>query len=410
MIDTHDVVYATGGYSGGIVSAFPRLRAMLEPIPPGNSRIIDMTVGEPRHAMPKWAAEKMLEAADGLQKYPPLKGSDELLASITQWLERRFRLGGKIDGQKHVMILNGSREGLFAAVFPAAGRKKVKGRPAVLLPNPFYAPYVAAAMAVGAEPAYLPATTDTGGLPDLDALAAKTDLLQRTVAFYLCSPANPQGSAASKDYLLKAIALARKYDFMLFADECYSEIYTRAAPVGALEVAVETPDGFKNVVVFNSLSKRSNLPGLRSGLVAGDADFMRRLLDFRNVSAPHVPIPVQHASAALWAEEQHVTENRRLYQAKFDLADRKLAGRFGYRRPDGGFFLWLDMSQFGGGELATLTLWKRAGVKVVPGAFLAMPGDEGTNPGASHVRVALVHDLPTTEEALDRIIAALRQE
>lgn len=403
-----DIVYATGGYSGGIVSAFPRLRAMLEPHAPGNPKTIDMTVGEPRHSMPKWAAEKMLEAAAGLQNYPPIKGSDALLSSMAQWLDRRFRLGGKIDPQKHIMILNGSREGLFSAVFPALGRKKVRGRPAVLLPNPFYAPYVAAAMSAGAEPGYLPATPQTGGLPDLDALASKPELLQRTVAFYLCSPANPQGSAASKEYLLKALALARQYDFMLFADECYSEIYTRAAPVGALEVAVETPDGFKNVVAFNSLSKRSNLPGLRSGFVAGDADFMRRLLDFRNVSAPHVPIPVQHASAALWAEEQHVTENRRLYQAKFHLADRKLAGRFGYRRPDGGFFLWLDMSQFGGGELATLTLWKRAGVKVVPGAFLAMPGEEGTNPGASHVRVALVHDLPTTEDALDRIVEALR--
>jgi aspartate/methionine/tyrosine aminotransferase len=225
------------------------------------------------------------------------------------------------------------------------------------------------------------------------------------VAFYLCSPANPQGAVAKPDYIRRALALARQYDFMLFFDECYSEIYTGEAPTGGLEVAARTPEKFKNIVVFNSLSKRSNLPGLRSGFVAGDGDFLETLAEVRNLTGPQMPGVIQQASIAVWSEEQHVATIRQAYRVKFDICDQILGGRMGYRRPGGGFFLWLDVSHLGGSVEGTVTLWKRAGVKVVPGAYLAQPNRDGTNPGERYIRVALVHPPAVIREALERVVA-----
>jgi aspartate/methionine/tyrosine aminotransferase len=276
-----------------------------------------------------------------------------------------------------------------------------------MLPNPYYAAYIGGALAVNAEPIYLNATEATGHLPDLNSVARDTALLDRTVAFFLCSPANPQGAVADAEYVGRALDLARRHDFMLFFDECYSEIYANEPPVGGLEVAIKTPERFRNLIVFNSLSKRSNLPGLRSGFCAGDATFMETFAEIRNLVAPQMPGPTQHLSAAVWGEEQHVAVNRQAYRAKYDVCDAVLGQRYGYRRPAGGFFLWLDLSQYGGGEAATLTLWKRCGVKVVPGAYLAQPGADGINPGANYVRVALVHDVNHIREALRRIVSVL---
>jgi len=221
----------------------------------------------------------------------------------------------------------------------------------------------------------------------------------------VCSPANPQGVFASRAYLKRAIELARAYDFMLFADECYSEIYDSDAPPGALEIAAGSDARFRNVVVFNSLSKRSNLPGLRSGFCAGDPEFLEIFAEMRNLSAPQMPGPIQHVSAAVWSEEQHVSRIREAYRRKFDICDAVLETRFGYRRPQGGFFLWLDVTELGGSVEAAVTIWKRCGVKVVPGAYLAQPGRGGRNPGEAYVRVALVHDPVTIEEALERIVS-----
>ena len=258
---------------------------------------------------------------------------------------------------------------------------------------------------MNAEPVFLNATDETGHLPDLDALAKETEILERTVAFYLCSPANPQGAVASASYVRRALALARQYDFMLFFDECYSEIYTGEAPTGGLQIAAQSPEKFKNIVVFNSLSKRSNLPGLRSGFIAGDGQFIETLAEVRNLVAPQMPGPVQHASIAVWGEEQHVASIRQAYRAKFDICDELLKGRMGYRRPAGGFFLWLDMSHLGGGVDATVTLWQRCGVKVVPGAYLSHADRHGFNPGERYVRVALVHPAATIREALERVVS-----
>lgn len=393
--------------SGAILSPFTRLRRLLDGQEPGRTPAIDLTLGEPRESMPTFIVDKLREAEGLYAKYPPILGSDALRQAIADFLQRRYRLPSPINAATEIIPTNGSREGLFTACLPAAGRKSLPPgiRPAVLLCNPYYQAYIGAALAVNAEPVYLNATHTTGHLPDLDVIAADAALLDRTIAFYLCSPANPQGAVASRDYIAHALELARRHDFMLFFDECYSEIYSQQPPTGGLEVAIATPQRFANIVVFNSLSKRSNLPGLRSGFCAGDATFLDSLAEIRNSISPQVPGPTQHASAAVWAEEQHATANRQAYRAKFDLCDQVLGTRFGYQRPAGGFFLWLDMAQWGGGINATVTLWQRTGVKVLPGCFLAQTAGDGINPGDDHIRVALVQDLPTLKEALERLIA-----
>jgi N-succinyldiaminopimelate aminotransferase len=389
---------------GSILSPFSRLRALLADVAPGHARPIDLTLGEPRETMPPFVAERIAAKAAEFAKYPPIKGSDELRSAIADWVGRRYGAQAAVDPAREVLPCNGSREGLFYACFPAVGRKTVSGQPAVLLCNPFYQAYFGAALAAGCEPVFLNATTASGHLPDLDGLAANEELLKRTVCFYLCSPANPQGAVASKAYLLRALEIARTYNFMLFLDECYSEIYAAEPPPGGLEVAAGTPDRFRNLVVFNSLSKRSNLPGLRSGFCAGDATFLSTLFEVRNLVGPQMPGPTQHASAHVWADEVHVEANRQAYRAKFDVCDDVLGDRFGYRRPAGGFFLWLDMHHIGGGTDAAITLWKQFGVKVIPGSYLAQRGYDGINPGASYVRIALVHDIATIREALERLV------
>ena len=394
--------------SGAILSPFTQLRRLLAGIEPGHAKPIELTIGEPREAMPDFISAKLNEAAALYGKYPPIRGTDELRGAIAAWLTRRYVIQGGVDPAREILVLNGSREGLFFACLPAVGRKPVDGQPAILMCNPYYSAYVAGALGVGAEAVYLNATAATGFLPDLDELARDETLLARTCALFINSPANPQGAVASRDYILKALRLARAHNFMLFLDECYSEIYVDAAPVGGLEVASATPQRFANIVVFNSLSKRSNLPGLRSGFCAGDPAFLESFAEIRNMCAPTVPGPVQHASAAAWADEAHVAAARAAYAKKFAIADEVLGTRYGYRRPAGGFCLWLDMSQNGGGSDATVTLWKRMGVKVIPGVFLAQNGRDGTNPGANFVRVALVQDPATIREALDRMVAGLR--
>lgn len=393
--------------AGRVLSPFTQLRRLLGSTPAGHAKPIELTIGEPREPMPQFVVEKLNEASALLGKYPPIRGSDELKAAVSTWLSKRYTLPGGVDPASEILALNGSREGLFYACMPAMGRKQVKGRPAILMCNPYYSAYLGGALGVGAEPVFLNATKATGFLPDLDEVARDEELMARTVALFICSPANPQGAVASRAYIEKALHLARAHDFMLLFDECYSEIYTQAAPTGALEVAAATPERFRNLVVFNSLSKRSNLPGMRSGFCAGDAVFIESFAEIRNMCAPQVPGPVQHASTAAWGDETHVEKARNAYRAKFAIADELLRGRLGYVRPAGGFCLWLDVSQIGNDTDATVTLWKDKGVKVIPGSFLAQAGRDGTNPGANYVRLALVQDPGTIREALERLIEVL---
>jgi aspartate/methionine/tyrosine aminotransferase len=383
-------------------SPFVRLRELLGNTQPGKPAI-SLAVGEPQHPLPDFVGPVLAAHIDELGRYPMNKGIEPFCRAAAQWLGRRFVLPRPLDPDSEVLVLNGTREGLFLAAIAArnwvSGRV---GRPAILIPNPFYAAYAAGALAADCEPVYLPATAATGFLPDLEALPES--VLARTVAFYIASPANPQGAVASKAYLARLAALAQRFGFLVFSDECYSEIYSRQPPAGMLETA--GPD-FANVIVFQSLSKRSNLPGLRVGFVAGDRKFLARFLDLRNVAAPQVPVPAQRVAIAAYADEAHVEANRQLYARKFDLADQVVGNRYGYRRPAGGFFLWLDVSAQGGDEAATVQLWREAGLRVVPGRYLAHLQSDGSNPGEGFIRVAMVHDHATTAEALHRLVAAL---
>jgi N-succinyldiaminopimelate aminotransferase len=383
-------------------SPFVRLRELLGDLEPGQAPI-SLAVGEPQHAVPAFVGPVLAAHIDEFGRYPMNKGLDAFCEAAAAWLGRRFALPRPIDPAAEILVLNGSREGLFLAALAAArwvsGRR---GRPAMLIPNPFYAAYAAGAAAANCEPVYLPATAETGFLPDLDALS--DELLARTIALFIASPANPQGAVADLGYLKRVVALARRFRFLVFSDECYSEIYTRRAPAGMLEAAA--PD-FANVVEFQSLSKRSNLPGLRVGFAAGDRTFLAQFLELRNVSAPQVPVPAQRVAIAAYGDETHVKENRRLYAQKYDLADQIIGERYGYRRPAGGFFLWLDVSAQGGDEAVALRLWREAGLRVVPGRYLAREQADGSNPGLGYIRVAMVQDYETTAQALHRLVAVL---
>lgn len=390
-----------------IQSPFGRLAALLGDTEPG-APLIDLGAGGPRHPMPDFVMETMAEASSGFGQYPAIWGTDDFRSAIAEWLGRRYpALDGKINREQGILPLCGTREGLFSAVIPAVQRRPDIDRPAVLIPNPFYQTYAAGALVAGAEPVYLPADERTGFLPDIDAIS--DDLLDRTVLMFLCSPSNPQGAVASAEYMARLAQLARERNFMVFADECYSEIYTREAPPGMLEEALKHNGDVDNVVTFQSLSKRSNLPGLRSGFCAGDAGFTAALAKLRNVAAPQLALPVQHASAAVWRDEEHVEANRALYRTKFDVVDQIIGDRFGYKRPEGGFFLWLDVADYGGGAAVTKTLWQECGVKVVPGEYLAQTGADGVNPGKNFIRVAMVASQDETREALTRMIDCLEQ-
>jgi aspartate/methionine/tyrosine aminotransferase len=383
-------------------SPFVRLTELLGDTPPGQPPI-NLSVGEPQHAVPPFVGPVLAANVSAFNKYPPNNGTPRFREAAAKWITSRYKLPRPVDPAREVLVLAGTREGLFLAAITA--RRYVKnrnGRPAILIPNPFYAVYAAGALGADCEPVYLAADAESGFIPDLDALS--DELLSRTVAFYLASPSNPQGAVAGPDYLRRLIALARKHGFMVFADECYSEIYSREPPVGMLEVA---GDDFSNIVIFHSLSKRSNLAGLRVGFAAGDAGFLADYLNLRAVSAPQIPNPAQEVAIAAYEDETHVEENRRLYAAKFDLADQIIGDRYGYKRPAGGFFLWLDVSAHGDDDEITLRLWRDAGVRVVPGSYLARDGADGGNPGTGFIRVAMVQDAATTAEALHRIVALL---
>ena len=386
----------------GSRSPFVRLRELLGDAPPGKPAI-STAVGEPQHPIPPFVGAVIAAHVEEFGRYPPNKGLDAFAEAVAAWLTRRYTLERPVDPATEVLVLNGTREGLFLAALAAKNWVPPRaGRPAVLIPNPFYAAYAAGAVAADCEPVYLPATAASGFLPDLDALTE--DLLARTVACYLASPSNPQGAVADRAYLSRLAALARRFGFLVFADECYCEIYGDQPPPGMLEAAA--PD-FANVVVFHSLSKRSSLPGLRVGFAAGDRRFLSAYLELRNVAAPMVPTPAQHVAIAAYKDERHVVESRRLYQEKFDLADQIIGDRYGYHRPAGGFFLWLDVSAQGGSEAAASALWREAGVRVVPGRYLAREQADGNNPGAAYIRAAMVQNKEITAEALHRLVAVL---
>jgi N-succinyldiaminopimelate aminotransferase len=384
---------------------FERLSALLAGTnPPVDLSPIKLSIGEPKHVAPPFIASALSEHLDGLAAYPATKGTPMLLSAIGDWLTRRYGLAtDAMLADDYALPVNGTREGLFsfaqAVVSPG-------GDALVLMPNPFYQIYEGAALLAGAEPRYLDCTAENGFLPDLDDIDAET--WRRCALFYLCSPGNPAGAVADQALLGRLIELAHRHDFIIAADECYAEIYhpDDDPPIGLLQAssALGNP-GFSRCVAFHSLSKRSNVPGLRSGFVAGDAEVLRRFLAYRTYHGSAMGLPQQHASAAAWGDEAHVLQNRRLYREKFDAVLRILTPVLEVERPEAGFYLWprtpMDDREF------ARRLFAEQHVTVLPGSFLSRPTETG-DPGRDRVRMALVAPLAECTTAAERIAAFCR--
>jgi succinyldiaminopimelate transaminase len=388
---------------------FQRLRALLDGLaPPADVAPLIMSIGEPQHAVPALVPEALAATAAGWGKYPPPDGTPEWRAAVAGWLGRRYGLPeGMINAETDLIPVSGTREALYMAgqvIFPDTMRDG--SRPASLIPNPFYQVYIGAAVMNGAHPVLVDAPEDNDFLPDF--AGQKEAVLERSACMTLCSPANPQGTVAGLETWTKLVTLARAHDMVLIADECYSEIYRDNPPTGVLEACRALGGSLDNVLVFNSLSKRSSVPGLRSGFVTGDREVIARFRRLRSYGGAGMPLPVMAAAAALWSDETHVEDNRALYRRKMADAEEFLGPRFGLTAPPGGFFLWLDVGAIGlDGETATRRLWSEAAIKVLPGAYLAQDSKDGVNIGDRYVRIALVHDRATTRAGLERIAATL---
>ncbi|MGV6473346.1 succinyldiaminopimelate transaminase [Azotobacter vinelandii] len=379
---------------------FEKLRALLAGVqPPAGKKPIALSIGEPKHRSPSFVVEALAANLEQLAVYPTTLGLPALREAIARWCERRFRVpADRLDPARHVLPVNGTREALFAFAQTVVKRT---GNGLVVSPNPFYQIYEGAALLAGATPHYLPCLPENGFNPDFDAVPA--DVWQRCQLLFLCSPGNPTGALVPLATLKKLIALADEHDFVIAADECYSELYfdEQNPPPGLLTACAELGrDDFRRCVVFHSLSKRSNLPGLRSGFVAGDAEILKSFLLYRTYHGCAMPVPTQLASIAAWSDEVHVRANRVLYREKFDAVLGILQPVLDVERPDGSFYLWprtpVDDQVF------TRDLFAREHVTVVPGAYLSRSVD-GLNPGADRVRMALVAPLNECVEAAGRI-------
>jgi N-succinyldiaminopimelate aminotransferase len=377
---------------------FERLRALLAGVaPPTNVRAIPMSIGEPKHAPPQLVIQALHDSLNTLGTYPATLGISELRQAVARWLTKRFNLSASaVNPDTMVLPVNGTREALFAIV--QAVVDKSKGMPVILTPNPLYLIYEGAALLAGAEPVYMNADASNGFLPDLDAVPES--VWKRCQLLFLCSPGNPTGAVAGLDYLQRALELADRYDFIVASDECYSEIYLDEAhpPAGLLEAAKDR-DQFERCIVFHSLSKRSSVPGLRSGFVAGDPRIMKSFLLYRTYHGCAMPTHTQLASIPAWNDESHVIENRRLYQEKFRAVLPILKPVMDVNAPDAGFYLWPSVDD---DERFTQELFAQQHVTVVPGSYLARETAAG-NPGKGRLRISLVPSVTECVEAAERI-------
>ena len=373
--------------------------------PPADKQHIALSIGEPKHPTPSFITEAVIEHLHGLATYPTTAGTEELRLAIANWLDTRFTLNGHIDGKSQVVPVNGTREALFAFAQAVVDRSKTDGL--VITPNPFYQIYEGAAILAGAEPYLLNCDAENGFIPDFDAVPA--DIWQRCQLIYLCSPGNPTGAVIDKATLSKLIALAHEYDFVIASDECYSEIYfdENNKPVGLLEAAVNAGyTDFSRCVVFHSLSKRSNAPGLRSGFVAGDADILKQFLRYRTYHGCAMPPATQAASIVAWGDEQHVADNRALYKQKFNAVLEILSPVMNVSLPDASFYLWAE-TPISDTEFAR-RLYDEQNVTVLAGSYLGRDTQQG-NPGDNRIRMALVAPLNECIEAAERIKTLVTQ-
>jgi N-succinyldiaminopimelate aminotransferase len=374
---------------------FQKLRALFEGVTPADKAPINLSIGEPKHATPALIRDALVNALGGLSNYPLTAGSDALRAAIKAWCERRY--GIALDPATQVLPVNGSREALFAFVQAAVNPKKHVKR--VVSPNPFYQIYEGAALLAGATPYFLNTLSeDEFRLP---LAAVPDDIWTDTQVMFVCSPGNPTGKVLSLDDWRAIFALADQHGFIVASDECYSEIYFDQPPLGALTAAQQLGRSLERLIVFNSLSKRSNVPGLRSGFVAGDAALIKAFLLYRTYHGCAMSPPTQAASLAAWNDEAHVAENRRLYREKFAAVMPMLADVLQFTPPDAAFYLW---AQVPGGDDAAFVreLYRHENVTALPGSYLARTAG-GVNPGAGFIRLALVEPIAACVDAAQRI-------
>lgn len=371
---------------------------------PADRSPIALSIGEPKHEPPHFVIEELINHLHGLGNYPLTKGSAPLREAIAAWLQRRFDLTASsqnsrgIDPETQILPVNGTREALFAFAQVVVDRDT---NPLVIMPNPFYQIYEGAALLAGAEPWFLNILADTGFVPDIDSVPV--DVWRRCQLIYLCSPGNPTGAVVDAATLRHLITLADEHDFIIAADECYSEIYfdEDRPPVGLLQVAAEMGrTDYRRCVVFHSLSKRSNLPGLRSGFVAGDAEVLAKFLLYRTYHGSAMSPPTQAASTKAWSDEVHVKRNRELYREKFAAVLDILRPVLGVEKPQAGFYLWAQTPVCD--EVFARDLFVQQNVNVVPGSYLSRDA-HGINPGKNHVRMALVTPLQECIDAAKRI-------
>ena len=376
---------------------------------PANLQDIMLSIGEPKHLPPAFVLETLVKNLNKLSNYPTTKGLPELREAIAAWATKRFKLNtGSFNADKHVLPVNGTREALFAFAQTIVNRTperssspSSKDKPLILSPNPFYQIYEGAALLAGAEPYFLNCTPENNFIPDFSAVPENVWL--RCQLLFICSPGNPTGAVMSAAQLKNLIALADQYDFVIASDECYSELYFDEAnpPIGLLQACAELGrDDFARCVVFHSLSKRSNLPGLRSGFVGGDAKILEKFLLYRTYHGCAMPVPTQLASVAAWQDETHVIENREAYRQKFAAVLNILKDILPVEKPDAGFYLWPKTPIKG--ELFAQQLFAAQKVTVLPGSYLAREAN-GINPGEDYVRLALVAPLAECIEAAKRI-------
>jgi len=379
---------------------FEKISTLKAGIKPADKPLLSLAIGEPKHATPQIILDALQENILELANYPLTKGSLELRTAIGKWLSRRFHLADNIiDAEKHVLPVNGTREALFA--FAQAVIDRSKKNPSILMPNPFYQIYEGAAFLAGAKPVYLACTTENNFTPDFAEVdAAIWDDCQ---LIYLCSPGNPTGAVISEEQIKLLLNLAEKHDFIIASDECYSEIYFDESkpPVGLLEVAAKVGNtDFKRCVVFHSLSKRSNAPGLRSGFVAGDAKILKDFLLYRTYHGCAMSPPTQKASIAAWGDESHVLDNRNQYREKFDAVLNILSPIMNVQKPQASFYLWADVGM--DDEIFTRDIYAQENLNVVPGSYLSREINS-INPGKNRIRMALVASLDECIQAAERI-------
>ncbi|MEK7717608.1 MAG: succinyldiaminopimelate transaminase, partial [Pseudomonadota bacterium] len=381
---------------------FQRLAQLIHGLaPPAGMAPIRLSMGEPQHAAPDFVLEALKVNLAGLSNYPTTKGSAELRKSICAWATRRFKLDKiALDPERHVLPVAGTREALFSIAQAVIDRRVNSQRPSVVMPNPFYQIYEGAALLAGAKPYFMNAVEENGYRTDF--AQVPEEIWQKVPLIYICSPGNPTGAVLTRADLAGLIELAHKYNFIIASDECYSEIYFDEAkpPVGLLQVANDLGiRDYQHCLAFHSLSKRSSLPGLRSGFVAGDGAVLEQYHQYRTYHGCALPPPTQAASQAAWNDEVHVRTNRNLYRAKFDAVLKILKPVLDVKKPEAGFYLWPRLPQ--DDETFTRELYARENVLVLPGSYLSR-ATEGGNPGKNRVRMALVAPLAECIEAAQR--------